>query len=183
MDLIKAYDEKFKYIAFLDIDGVFNNQYFHGEYKFYKESVDFINTLYDKYGIEIVISSTWRHGYTFAFLQKVFKENGIKAPVTNKTYVCFSEVEKPRCGAISLNDLMNMTEDELQLKSIFRRENEIKQWLRIFDAEHYIIIDDFKMYDDKLSNHQILTYNWGDNEKDLGLRIKYMPKAEEILKL
>lgn len=177
MDLINAYNEHFENIVFLDIDGVLNNQYFKGEYVFTKESVEVLNYLYEKYNIKIVISSTWKNAYSFAFLQLVFKENNIKAPLIDKTMTFITPDEK-RSKTMTLEELLNE-----EVNEIFTREYEINKWIKLFQPNHYVILDDFKMRDKNLFTHQILTYNWGEEESTLGLRKFHINKIEQILKL
>lgn len=182
MNLHKPYYENFDYIAFIDIDGVLNNEYFKGEYKFLEESIEVLNYLYEKYNLKLVLSSSWRHAYSFNFLQVLFKENNIKAPLIDKTYICFPEVEK-KCDSVSLYDLMTKSDEELQINNLYKRDNEIKEWIKMFKPKHYVILDDFLIKDKLLSKHQILTNNYGPDETKLGLRKFHLETIEKILKI
>lgn len=177
MDLINAYNEEFDNIVFLDIDGVMNNQYNKGEYIFTKETVEVLNYLYEKFNIKIVLSSSWRTAYSFTFLQTIFKENNIEAPLIDKTPRFINKNKDKRCNSLSIDEL-----EAYEIDEIYTREYEIFDWISVFRPKHYVIIDDFKMKNKELFNHQILTYNWGDDESFLGLRKFHINKIEKYLK-
>lgn len=48
-------------------------------------SVEMLNTLIKETGAKIVVSSSWRKGRTVQELRKMFRENGIKGQVIDKT--------------------------------------------------------------------------------------------------
>lgn len=172
--------ENFEYIAFVDIDGVLNHMQMKCTYEFLKESVDVLNDLYEKYNIQLVLSSSWRHAYSFAFMQKLFKDNGIKAPLIDKTYICFNNNEKK--VSLNLSELLEEDyDDEYIATSLYTRDNEIYEWVKMFKPKHFVILDDFKMHGQFLQNHQWLTYYWGEKKEDLALRLKHLPKIYKIL--
>lgn len=165
-------------IVFLDIDGVLNDMNQPCTYKFKEESIDVLNYLYKKYNINIVISSSWREAYTFAFLQKLLKDNGILAPIIDKTNVFFKEKEDINC--VSLEEIENLNED---ISNIYSRDYEILDWLKRFKPNHFLILDDFKMSNSLLFKHQVLTKYWSYNQNDLALNKNQIDLCEYILEL
>lgn len=165
-------------IVFLDIDGVLNDMNQPCTYKFKEESIDVLNYLYKKYNINIVISSSWREAYIFAFLQKLLKENGILAPIIDKTNVFFKEKEDINCA--SLEEIENLNED---ISNIYSRDYEILDWLKRFKPNHFLILDDFKMSNPLLFKHQVLTKYWSYNQNDLALNKNQIDLCEYILEL
>ena len=127
-------------IVFVDIDGVFNHMNTKCTYKFLKESVDTLNILYDEFNISLVLSSSWREAYSFGFMQKLFKDNGIKAPLIDKTpiVVCQQKQEK----SLLLNEIIDIDETD---NTYIKRDYEIYHWLLLFKPKHFLIFDDFKM--------------------------------------
>ena len=109
LDDINYGKQEFENIVFVDIDGVLNHSNMDAEYRFLKESVEALNELYESHKIQIVISSSWKNAYAFSFLQKLFIENGIKAPVIDKTFTFFSKIENN--NSFSLNEMETQTED------------------------------------------------------------------------
>lgn len=91
---------KVKY-AFVDIDGVLNNQlYFEAERKAWEASgektrpqkyeidprcIELLNVLVKQTGVKIVISSTWRSSYTVEEFQTMFGEFGFKGEIVGLT--------------------------------------------------------------------------------------------------
>lgn len=165
-------------IVFLDIDGVLNDMNQPCTYKFKEESIDVLNYLYKKYNINIVISSSWREAYTFAFLQKLLKDNGILAPIIDKTNVFFKEKEDINC--VSLEEIENLKDD---ISNIYSRDYEILDWLKRFKPKHFLILDDFKMSNPLLFKHQIVTKYWSYNQNDLALNKNQIDLCEYILEL
>lgn len=53
--------------------------------KFSRKSVSNLNYAYNLLRFSIVVSSTWRTNFTVEELRKIFKENGIHAPIVDKT--------------------------------------------------------------------------------------------------
>lgn len=165
--------ENFEYVVFLDIDGVLNHMYMKTTFDFLKESVDVLNYMYDKYNIQIVLSTSWRHAFTFNFMQQLFKDNNIKAPIIDRTYIVLSE---------SSNDIsfkLDEIYDINPLDNVFSREAEIYKWVTMFNPEHFIIIDDYKMNNDFLYKYQLLTNFYGE-ENDCALRFKHIDIIDDI---
>lgn len=78
-------------IVFLDIDGVLNSEQFYKETDsfvwdmFNPSSVKLLNKLTDAADAKIIISSDWRKNHTLPELQKIFKDNEIKAEIIGIT--------------------------------------------------------------------------------------------------
>lgn len=67
----------FDYVAFVDIDGVLNHSKIHCEFDFLQESIDVLNILYDKYNLNLVLSSSWRHAFTFLICKNYLKKKAL----------------------------------------------------------------------------------------------------------
>ena len=118
-------------VIFLDIDGVLNPQVDYEiddllknngvktkrNYKtFSKRCMDNLNDLIKETGAKVVISSTWRIGYSQEMLQKHFESQGFEYKILDYT---------PSLGYDTV------------------RGNEIRSWLNKHkDIENYVIIDD-----------------------------------------
>lgn len=165
------------YIVFIDIDGVLNHMNTNSTYKFERESVETINILFNKYKINLVLSSSWKDAYPFSFMQKLFKDNGIKAPLIDKTST-FINYENRINQSVNLVEIENM-----EVKNFYTREYEILDWIKKFNPKHYLILDDFKMKEPLLEKHQVLTNNWGYFEEDMALRKKHLNKCYDILNI
>lgn len=166
--------ENFDNIVFVDIDGVFNHINMKCDYQFLEESVQVINELYDSHKIKLVLSSSWRNAYSFQFMQQLFQDNGIKAPLIDKTFTYFSNIENKNC--FTLEDLET---EEIDIR--YSREYEIYSWIKIFNPQHFLILDDYQMKKFNLNEHQVLTSYFGTIEEDMGLRKKHLEKCKEIL--
>lgn len=166
--------ENFENIVFVDIDGVFNYMNMKCEYRFLQESVDAINELYDTHRIQLVLSSSWKNAYSFLFMQTLFKDNGIKAPLIDKTFTYFQNMENN--NNFSLEDLEG---NELDVH--YAREYEIYSWLKVFKPKHFLILDDYEMKKFNLREHQILTSYFGNNNEELAFRRKHLNEGRKIL--
>ena len=106
------------------------------------------------------------------------KENGILAPIIDKTNVFFKEKEDINCA--SLEEIENLNED---ISNIYSRDYEILDWLKRFKPNHFLILDDFKMSNPLLFKHQVLTKYWSYNQNDLALNKNQIDLCEYILEL
>ena len=180
-----------KKIIFLDVDGVLNSsrscKRFHKKYQakgnffngyggFFKEHepatkrnvlwdpncVDYLMTIIEKTGAEIVISSTWRHSFSEEKFKEMFAVYGYNdVPVIGKTHVRFSEVKDGRDSGMRGN---RIAEYIIELDD---------QGIEIDD---YVILDDNSdMLNHQVENHFVHTY-FG-----IGLTVSDMEKAIEIL--
>jgi len=91
--------KKYKYIVFLDIDGVLNHQQHYTKmsqderYKKFglpdcnlsKESIDHLSDLTENPEVGVVISSTWRKGKSPKDMQEMLDRNGFRGKVISKT--------------------------------------------------------------------------------------------------
>jgi hypothetical protein len=170
--------ETFDYIAFVDIDGVFNYMDMECSFGFIQESVDVINKLYEEYGIKLVLSSSWREAYTFEFMKDLFQNNGVKAPLIDRTYF---NVTPQKEKDFSLGEI-ECLDDEDDVYKPSTRDNEIYEWVKRFKPKHFIIFDDFKMHG-VLKKYQCVTSYWGEDESLLGLRMMHLDECREILEL
>lgn len=168
--------EIFDAVAFVDIDGVFNHMNMPNAGRFLKESVEVINYLYDKYNIQLVLSSSWREAYTFAFMQRLFADNGIRAPLIDRTYVYF-------CGRKNDAKINVFDDKEPEPSDVFTRDNEIRKWVTMFKPRHFVILDDIEMQDGYLKEHQCLTDYFGNEEEKMGLQKCHIEQIENILKM
>lgn len=130
--------------VFVDVDGVLNNEIWYAseecrkinqETEYFRRNfdprcVDLLNSLTDKTGAKIVVSSSWRTGRTVEELQQLFSSVGITGKVIDKTpRLCFG--------------------NEGYDKSV-PRGCEIKAWLESnkgilstkFSKAKYVILDD-----------------------------------------
>lgn len=167
----------FDYVAFVDIDGVLNHSKIHCEFDFLQESIDTLNILYDKYNIKLVLSSSWRHAFTFFDMQELFKTKGINAPLIDRTYIVLTK--DPVLVDINFDDIYDINPKE----NIYSRESEILEWLKMFKPKHFVVLDDYLMNNDFLSKHQLKTDYWGDDENKLGLRKIHLDEIYRILEL
>lgn len=168
--------QKFNYIVFVDIDGVFNHMNTSCNYKFLKESIETLNMLYDKYNIQLVLSSSWRCAYSFSFMQKLFKDNGIKASLIDKTPIIVAKKEDKISFCLGDFDYDN---DDFCKE--FSRDYEIYEWIHLFKPKHFLILDDFEMKMPFLKEHQFITSYWGTKNSDLALRKKHFNDCCKIL--
>ena len=126
-------------LIFLDIDGVLNCQSWYKKAKAEsktKNNFDFdpglvknLNSITDKTGAKIVLSSTWRKGKTLDQLDDLFKEVGITGELIGKTPV------------------LRFTNSDMSVP----RGCEIQSWIRenkgmiganVLKWKDYVIIDD-----------------------------------------
>ena len=118
-------------IIFLDIDDVLTNEVMwrykdvNSNHQFDERCVRYLNTLIERTGAVIVISSARRMGTTLTEFRKIFKEEGFKGEIIDVTPIC--------------------EEDHII------RGNEIYKWLRdnediydetYIDYKNYVILDD-----------------------------------------
>lgn len=111
-------------VIFLDIDGVMrtntSDKFWYGENipisifdrKFCQISINMLNEVVKQTQSKIIISSTWREQYTLLELNNIFKNNGFKYQIYDKT------------------DKLNS------------RGEEIQQWLDTHEVNKYVVIDD-----------------------------------------
>lgn len=119
-------------LIFLDIDGVLNNDNWwkrnnsagtpvrlviDDTVDFDKDSMKVLNTIIEKTGAKVVISSSWRNYYPLEVLKKVLKDNGFVGEIIGKTP---KSVPHPN-----------------------RRGNQIQRWIHDNNFEgKFIILDD-----------------------------------------
>lgn len=169
--------EQFDYIAFVDIDGVFNHLNMKCDEIFLEEAVEVINELYEKYDIKLVLSSSWRHSFTFSYMEELFRKNNVKAPLIDRTYICASANKTD----LNLDDIDTVYDVNIKT-DIFSRETEIYAWVNAFKPKHFVIFDDYKMMNDFLYEKQVLTRFFGEDSEKLGLRKFYMNQIDNILR-
>lgn len=167
-----AKSEKRKYLAFLDIDGVFASARVHyswdNEYdkwsKFDPIAIDFCNKMWDKYPIEFVLMSTWKEGFdpthemTTHWVMSAFKNSGFRGKFANpwKTN--------------PTNSLELYTKD---------RAYEVKDYLDNYatDVVDYILFDDTRYrFKDILGKGR-----WVHTDHENGLLYKHMLHAQSLL--
>lgn len=176
IDMSEYGKQEFENIVFLDIDGVLNHHKTRYEYRFIDESVGALNDLYKTHNIEIVLSSSWKNAYSFSFIQKLFQDNVIKAPLIDKTSTFFQNVDNKNC--VSLDEI-----EKEETDVHYSREYEIYCWIKVFQPKHYLILDDYKMQMFGLEEHQVLTSYWGKKEEDMAFRRKHLPECHRILEI
>lgn len=97
-------------VIFLDIDGVMNNDCWlteqkqkNPEFRFQDflnpVAVDALNSIVEKSGASVVISSSWRRFFTPVELRELFAKNGFKGTVLDSTPLS-KEVRAPKAAAI-----------------------------------------------------------------------------------
>lgn len=114
-------------IIFLDIDGVLRTHKSDLEHatilnqeipirvydrKFDPKAVNNINYISHYTNAKIVISSTWRNNFTIQELKEIFRDNGIRTEVIDKTEIGLT------------------------------RGEEIREWLDRNEVTNYVVIDD-----------------------------------------
>ena len=149
---IKMREEIFKNIVFLDIDGVLQNNFTENDsFTYEKDSIAFLNQLYEEFQIKLVLSSSWRHAFTFQYMQDLLKENGILAPLIDRTYIV-TDNERVHT-AITLDDLDKCY--TFNSKDVMTRDCEVFEWIKMFHPEHYLVLDDFSFSIESLESHRI----------------------------
>lgn len=122
-------------ILFLDIDGVLN-RYQIGYMDAHDETweddlVARINTLTDRHGLSIVITSDWRKAYSFETMQQVCGHYmGLTAEVVGMTSTDHLDDDYYRRRRISDTAVSRL------------RALQIQQWIDSHDVDHYIVVDD-----------------------------------------
>lgn len=96
-------------VIFLDIDGCLRTHKSDTEWsliinepipfkvfdrKFSNKAVSNINYIYSITNCKLVISSTWRCNYTLEELRNIFRNNGIYAPIIDKTIIGLNRGEE-----------------------------------------------------------------------------------------
>lgn len=115
-------------LLFLDIDGVLNNE-LRAQSEVYQidpECAQNFNSLIDRTGAKIVISSSWRLGMTLEDLKRVFEEKGLKGEIIGVTPRLF-----PDDGYVRGNEIL-----------MWLRENESIYGERYYNYQNYLILDD-----------------------------------------
>jgi hypothetical protein len=146
-------------IIFLDIDGVLN-VFASSSVDFEQESIDTLNELYDKIKYKIVLSSSWKESWPIYYLQEMFRNIGIKAPLIATTNTYFDKDNEKI--SFNLEDIGKFEE-----KECYSREYEILQWVRLYKVEHFIILDDIQILKDELKDHAIWTLKNGLRKEHL----------------
>ena len=154
------------YILFLDIDGVLN-VFGNPKVDFEQESIDTLNLFYDKIKYKIVLSSSWKESWPIFYLQELFKELGIKAPLIATTNTYFDNDNNKY--SFDLGDI-----DNIPQKECFSREYEVSQWVRLYKVEHFIILDDMQFFNKELKDHAICTLKNGLRKDYLNEMIEKM---------
>lgn len=96
-------------VVFLDIDGVL---FPHYSKSWSTNAITYLNSLCQEYGLQIVITSTWREKHSLEELRELLKAQGIEGHIIGVTPIGDS------------------------------RGEEIKEWLEDGQCEDYIVIDD-----------------------------------------
>jgi hypothetical protein len=150
-------------VIFLDFDGVLNHQYWYvrrmdevpmddiaSQYPFYEfdpKSIEQLNRIVLETKAIVVVSSTWRLGYTINQLQNILEKVGFVGQVLDKTPSFFA------AGTDNNGSKINYTiprgcEIEWWLENVglFRRINWSKEEQRTYlgkaIAKNYVILDD-----------------------------------------
>ena len=126
-----------QYYVFLDIDGVFTTgrvQFAHSAaysmwHRFDPIAIDFMNKIHDTYNVKFVLISTWKNNYlvddetSIHWIKSAFGNSGFRGE--------FAEVWK--------TDPENLS---VMKRGGYNRANEVKDYLRYYPADDFIIFDD-----------------------------------------
>ena len=164
-----------KYLAFLDIDGVFTSARVHSAHnsdgsnmwvRFDPVAVDFMNYIHDTYNVEFVLMSTWKNHLkvdsdtTFHWIKSAFANSGFRGK--------FADVWKTDPENILWADPKNCD-----------RGHEVKFYLK----DHGTDVADFILFDDN-------AYRFNDilgkkrlvrTDPDNGLTYKNMLNAKSLM--
>lgn len=128
-------------VIFLDIDGVLattkqfymnkekyqSNNFLAKEldlwYPFDKKCVDIFNEITDSCENKVVLSSDWKESFSPTEIDKIFKMNGVKAPIVDRT---------------SDYSMFDATRAKI-------RQEEISAYIRNLEVKNYIILDDLPL--------------------------------------
>jgi len=146
-------------LIFLDFDGVMNNRQWaldawdkhNNPYLFDPKNVAALNRIIEQTGADIVISSSWRHGWDLPKLREHLEEQGVKGKVLGATPT-------------------DMSGD------VWVRGNEIDQWLK----EHtdgkamFVILDDDNDMEPHMDRHIHTSMKTGLTDEDAGKAIKML---------
>lgn len=164
--------EKRKYLAFLDVDGVFASTRVHyswdNEYdkwsKFDPVAVDFCNKMWDRYAVEFVLMTTWKDGFDYThkmtahWVMTAFKNAGFRGK--------FADPWKTN----------PMNNAELEVKD---RAYEVKDYLDNYadDVVDYILFDDTRYkFKEVLGKGR-----WVHTDSENGLLYKHMVHAQSLM--
>lgn len=141
-------------IIFLDFDGVINSEDWfkrrkllfeigdiHAQYPFYEidpDAVKRLNSIIERTGAKVVVSSTWRHGRTVESLTSILNNRGFKGEVIDVT---------PHLGGVDGYTVPRGCEIEFWLeKKGFRRINwsieKLRKAQEKSEVKTYVILDD-----------------------------------------
>lgn len=125
-------------IIFLDIDGTLNNAEFynrkaasdfesinHPYNEFDPNSIDKLNWLVNETGAKVVITSTWRLGYTLEQLQQLFFKLGFKGEIISMTGIGCRE-------CVRGNEIFTW----------IKNNQELLGYESYFEYDKYVILDD-----------------------------------------
>ena len=142
-----------KTVLYLDIDGVFN-KLGSSDKRFLHSAVHVINILYLLVPeLEIVVTSSWRYSHSLKDLQILFRKQGVLAPVVDVT-------------AVSKENLIDRSEEIWE--HLVTQKN----------MRTYLIIDDIKICDYRMSQHSIQTEYYSSRG---GLGYRHLWRAIRIL--
>lgn len=161
----------YKYLVFLDIDGVFTSDRVQKTYgglyplwcKFDPVAVEFMNTIHDNYPVHFVLMSTWKNHLPEAdsnikhWVVSAFSNSGFRGTLANPW----------------------KTNPENKPYTSFARADEVKDYLVEYgkEVEDYILFDDNAYTFDSVLRKKRLVRTDPEN----GLLSKHMTKAKSIV--
>ena len=135
-------------IIFLDMDGVMNNSEYFRNAKWKGETdridplaVDQLNRIVEKTHAKIVISSSWRHFYSYEEIHKLLKKKGFIGETIGETPDVYTKYKYNAPRGCEINDWINHCIDD----------NKVCTYRR------YVILDDDSDMLLKQQEHLILT--------------------------
>lgn len=151
-------------VIFLDVDGVLNSRDWYRSQRDYSDdrrhfdpaAVSRLNSLVDRTGAQIVVSSTWRkHFKRLVEMREFFASVGVRGSIVDRT---------PNSTEEGLADLIESKTPYARPERIFRG-HEIHAWLLKNERRHtgrFVILDDD-------SDMEWLTPQLVNTDHDLGL--------------
>lgn len=163
-----------KYLAFLDIDGVFCSHRVHIAHnsdhcmwnRFDPVAVDFMNYMYDTYPVEFVLSTSWIKGVPS---DNALVQHWITTAFANSGFR----------GRLAQPFKTNPDGEIIQSRANQDRPEEIKRYLEVYgqDIEDYIIFDDSRYEFEEVLGKKRLVLTDPNN----GMLFKHMLNAKSIM--
>lgn len=154
-------------VVFLDIDGVLNHIGCKEETDFLPEAIQVLNEL-NKRNCWFVLHSSWRTAFPLRLIEQELLKHGFQGFLLDKTV---EYIGKPELKSFTWNSL-----EEMETHPI---EEEILQYIRLYDIKQFLILDDLPFQTPLLSKHQVQTSYF--DPQNGGLSIRHLEQCLKIL--